>query len=168
MFLPSSVFSRVSYLCWRRHTLRACSCFSNRTILENYINLPVTHDFDQSMTGLIHQHAACDSQIKIRASYVWSLCRILEYLSDRGTSHQNSIVCAGPGASARDMCDWTAGNYAVNPVSHTMGVGITPSAWSRGISKPEKPTQGAPARRPRETSVLSELKLVGAGQFEST
>ena len=34
----------------------------------------------------------------------------------------------------------------VNPVSDTMGDGISPSAWSRCVSKPEKPTQGAPAR----------------------
>ena len=48
----------------------------------------------------------------------------------------------------------------VNLVSDTMDDGIPPSAWSRGVSKPEKPTQDAPARRlraleslPRETSV---------------
>ena len=34
----------------------------------------------------------------------------------------------------------------VKLVSHTMGDGISPSAWSRGNSNPEKPTQGAPAR----------------------
>ena len=34
----------------------------------------------------------------------------------------------------------------VNLVSHTMGDGISSVAWSRGVSKPEKPTQGAPAR----------------------
>ena len=34
----------------------------------------------------------------------------------------------------------------VNLVSHTMGDDISPSARSRGICKPEKPTQGAPAR----------------------
>ena len=34
----------------------------------------------------------------------------------------------------------------VNLVSHSMGDGISPSAWSRGIFKPEKPTQGAAAR----------------------
>ena len=33
-----------------------------------------------------------------------------------------------------------------NLVSHTMGDGISPSVWSRSISKPEKPTQGAAAR----------------------
>ena len=33
----------------------------------------------------------------------------------------------------------------VNLVSHTMGDDISPSARSRGICKPEKPTQGAPA-----------------------
>ena len=31
----------------------------------------------------------------------------------------------------------------VNLVSDTMDDGIQPSAWSRGVSKPEKPTQGA-------------------------
>ena len=58
------------------------------------------------------------------------------------------------------MCDWAARNYAVNLIFHTMGDGITPSAWSSGTSKPEKPTQDEPARRlraleslPRETSV---------------
>ena len=34
----------------------------------------------------------------------------------------------------------------VNLVSHTMGDDISPSARSHGICKPEKPTQGAPAR----------------------
>ena len=34
----------------------------------------------------------------------------------------------------------------MNLVSDTMGDGISSSAWSRGTSKPEKPTQGAPAR----------------------
>ena len=34
----------------------------------------------------------------------------------------------------------------VNLVSHTMGDDISPSARSRGICKPEKPNQGAPAR----------------------
>ena len=34
----------------------------------------------------------------------------------------------------------------VNLVSHTMGDDKSPSARSRGICKPEKPTQGAPAR----------------------
>ena len=33
----------------------------------------------------------------------------------------------------------------VNLVSDTMGDGISPSAWSRCVSKPEKPTQCAPA-----------------------
>ena len=34
----------------------------------------------------------------------------------------------------------------VNLVSDSVGDGIPPSARSRGLSKPEKPTQGAPAR----------------------
>ena len=34
----------------------------------------------------------------------------------------------------------------VNLVSDTMGDGISPSAWSRGVSEPEKPTPGASAR----------------------
>ena len=38
------------------------------------------------------------------------------------------------------------GIYDVNLVSHTMGDGISSVASSRGVSKPEKPTQGAPAR----------------------
>ena len=49
--------------------------------------------------------------------------------------HQHGTSAAGlPG-----ICD-------VNLVSHTMGDDISPSARSRGICKPEKPTQGAPAR----------------------
>ena len=49
--------------------------------------------------------------------------------------HQHGTCAAGlPG-----ICD-------VNLVSHTMGDDISPSARSRGICKPEKPTQGAPAR----------------------
>ena len=35
----------------------------------------------------------------------------------------------------------------VNLVCHTMGDDISPSARSRGICNPEKPTQGAPARQ---------------------
>ena len=38
------------------------------------------------------------------------------------------------------------GICGVNLVSDTMGDGISSSAWSRSTSKPEKPTQGAPAR----------------------
>ena len=37
------------------------------------------------------------------------------------------------------------GICTVNLVSDTMDDGIPPSAWSRGVSKPEKPTQDAPA-----------------------
>ena len=49
--------------------------------------------------------------------------------------HRHGTCAAGlPG-----ICD-------VNLVSDTMGDGISSSAWSRGTSKPEKPTQGAPAR----------------------
>ena len=49
--------------------------------------------------------------------------------------HQHGTCAAGlPG-----ICD-------VNLVSDTMGDGISSSAWSRSTSKPEKPTQGAPAR----------------------
>ena len=44
------------------------------------------------------------------------------------------------------MCGWTARNCDVNLVSDTMGDGIPPSARSRGVSKPEKPTQDTPAR----------------------
>ena len=49
--------------------------------------------------------------------------------------HQHG-TCA---AELPGICD-------VNLVSHTMGDGISPSAWSRGICKRENPTQGAPAR----------------------
>ena len=49
--------------------------------------------------------------------------------------HQHG-TCA---AELPGICD-------VNLVSHTMGDGISPSAWSRGICKLENPTQGAPAR----------------------
>ena len=49
--------------------------------------------------------------------------------------HQHGTCAAGlPG-----ICD-------VNLVCHTMGDDISASARSRGISMPEKPTQGAPAR----------------------
>ena len=49
--------------------------------------------------------------------------------------HQHG-TCA---AELPGICD-------VNLVSHTMGDGISPSAWSRGICKRENPTQGAPIR----------------------
>ena len=49
--------------------------------------------------------------------------------------HQHGTCAAGlPG-----ICD-------VNLVSHTMGDHKSPSAWLRGLSQPEKPTQGASAR----------------------
>ena len=53
----------------------------------------------------------------------------------QGQEHQHG-TCA---AELPGICD-------VNLVSHTMGDGISPSAWSRGICKRENPTQGAPAR----------------------
>ena len=53
----------------------------------------------------------------------------------KGQEHQHG-TCA---AELPGICD-------VNLVSHTMGDGISPSAWSRGICKRENPTQGAPAR----------------------
>ena len=38
------------------------------------------------------------------------------------------------------------GIHDVNLVSHTMSNGTASVAWSRGMYKPEKPTQGASAR----------------------
>ena len=80
----------------------------------------------------------------IRASYVGALARIFRYLSDSITilpdaQGQNDAhgTCA---AELPGICD-------VNLVSHTMGDGKSPSAWSRGICKRENPTQGAPVRR---------------------
>ena len=79
----------------------------------------------------------------IRASYVGALARIFRYLSDSITilpdaQGQNDAhgTCA---AELPGICD-------VNLVWHTMGDDISPSARSRGICKPENPTQGAPAR----------------------
>ena len=53
----------------------------------------------------------------------------------QGQEHQHG-TCA---AELPGICD-------VNLVSHTMGDGISPSAWSRGICKRENLTQDAPAR----------------------
>ena len=62
-----------------------------------------------------------------------SIFRIPSHAQDQ--EHQHGTYAAGlPG-----ICN-------VNLVSHTMGDGISSVAWSRGVSKPEKPTQGAPAR----------------------
>ena len=53
----------------------------------------------------------------------------------QGHNHAHGACAAGlPG-----ICD-------VNLVCHSLSQGISPSARSRGISKPEKPAQGAPAR----------------------
>ena len=62
-----------------------------------------------------------------------SIFRIPSHAQDQ--EHQHGTYAAGlPG-----ICN-------VNLVSHTMGDGISSVAWSSGVSKPEKPTQGAPAR----------------------
>ena len=53
----------------------------------------------------------------------------------QGQEHQHG-TCA---AELPGICD-------VNLVSHTMGDDIPPSARSRGLSKPEKPTQDTSAR----------------------
>ena len=66
------------------------------------------------------------------------LSRTITILPDaaQGHNHAHGTCAAGlPG-----ICD-------VNLVCHTMGDDISPSARSRGICKPEKPTQGAPVRR---------------------
>ena len=65
------------------------------------------------------------------------LSRSITILPDdaQGHNHAHGACAAGlPG-----ICD-------VNLVCHTMGDDISASARSRGISMPEKPTQGAPAR----------------------
>ena len=83
----------------------------------------------------------------IRASYAGALARFFEISVSQ---HHNSTRCminaqgqndshAACAAELPGICD-------VNLVSHTMGDGISPSAWSRGICKRENPTQGAPAR----------------------
>ena len=69
------------------------------------------------------------------------LCFVARALSIKIPSHAQDQehqhgACA---AELPGICD-------VNLVSHTMGDGISPSAWSRGICKRENPTQGAPAR----------------------
>ena len=91
--------------------------------------------------SLMHQYAACDVCIKIRASYALSLSRSLKISV---AQHQHSIACTGPAASTLDMR--LPGIHDVNLVSHTMSNGTTSVARSRGLSKTEKPTQDAPAR----------------------
>ena len=64
------------------------------------------------------------------------LSRSITILPDaaQGHNHAHGACAAGlPG-----ICD-------VNLVCHSLSQGILPSAWSRGICKPEKPAQGAPA-----------------------
>ena len=82
----------------------------------------------------------------IRASYAGALARFFEIsvspwhcitiLPDAQGQNDSHAACA---AELPGICD-------VNLVSHTMGDGISPSAWSRGVCKHENPTQGAPAR----------------------
>ena len=66
------------------------------------------------------------------------------------SQHQNSIPRTGPGASACTQHGTCAaglpGICDVNLVCRTMDDDISASARSRGISQPEIPTQGAPAR----------------------
>ena len=64
------------------------------------------------------------------------LCHSIKILPDAQGQNDAHGTCA---AELPGICD-------VNLVSHTMGDGISPSAWSRGICKRENPTQGAPAR----------------------
>ena len=64
------------------------------------------------------------------------LSHCITILPDAQGQNDSHAACA---AELPGICD-------VNLVSHTMGDGISPSAWSRGICKRENPTQGAPAR----------------------
>ena len=64
------------------------------------------------------------------------LCHSIKIQPDAQGQNDAHGTCA---AKLPGICD-------VNLVSHTMGDGISPSAWSRGICKRENPTQGAPAR----------------------
>ena len=52
-----------------------------------------------------------------------------------GLEHENGTFAAG-----------LPGIHDVKIVSHTMSNGTASVAWSRGMYKPEKPTQGASAR----------------------
>ena len=82
----------------------------------------------------------------IRASCA---CALAHFFKISVSPHHNSTRCdqdaQGHNAAHGENATGLPGICDVKFVSHTMGVGITPSAWSRGISKPEKPTQGAPA-----------------------
>ena len=65
------------------------------------------------------------------------LSRSITILPDAAQGHNHAYgTCA---AGLPGICD-------VNLVCHSLSQGISPSARSRGISKPEKPAQGAPAR----------------------
>ena len=63
------------------------------------------------------------------------LCHSIKILPDAQGQNDAHGTCA---AELPGICN-------VNLVSDTMDDGIPPSAWSRGVSKPEKPTQDAPA-----------------------
>ena len=64
------------------------------------------------------------------------LSHSIKILPDAQGQNDAHGTCA---AELPGICD-------VNLVSHTMGDGTWPSAWSRGICKRENPTQGAAAR----------------------
>ena len=64
------------------------------------------------------------------------LSHCITILPDAQGQNDSHAACA---AELPGICD-------VNLVSDTMGDGISSSAWSHSTSKPEKPTQGAPAR----------------------
>ena len=79
----------------------------------------------------------------VRASYSGLSSDLSRYLS-----HSIKILpdALGHNAAHGACAAGLPGICNVNLVSDTMGDDISPSARSRGVSKPEKPTQGAPAR----------------------
>ena len=97
------------------------------------------HDGVSSFSCQVQHHAACAFEISQHAICVFGTpeCVLCSRFRDGATTCSTRIWLKGvvlPG-----ICD-------VNLVSDTMGDGISSSAWSRSTSKPEKPTQGAPAR----------------------
>ena len=79
----------------------------------------------------------------VRASYSGLSSDLSRYLS-----HSIKILpdALGHNAAHGACAAGLPGICNVNLVSDSVGDGIPPSARSRGLSKPEKPTQGAPAR----------------------
>ena len=84
----------------------------------------------------------------IRRSRFMHQMRVLSPKFPRYLSHSinNPSHAQGPQHDHGTCAAGLPGIYNVFLASHTIGEGRSHSCWSRGVSKPNKPTQDAPAR----------------------